>query len=66
MDIINELQNRVDPHTFTPRAVYDGRKNLFSIRLLPFGEDNTREVPRIVLMHRFLHLNHVIDSSLSL
>ncbi|KAF4619813.1 hypothetical protein D9613_005017 [Agrocybe pediades] len=43
MDIIKQLQLRIAPEIFTPRAVYDGRKNLFAIRELPFGEDHTQE-----------------------
>ncbi|KIP10717.1 hypothetical protein PHLGIDRAFT_125407 [Phlebiopsis gigantea 11061_1 CR5-6] len=38
MDIIRRLQEQVAPETFTPRCVYDGRKNLFSIRQLPFSD----------------------------
>lgn len=36
MDIIKHMQENVAPHIFTPPAVYDGRKNLFAPRLLPF------------------------------
>lgn len=44
MELIRRLQFDVAPNIFTPRAVYDGRKNLFSIRELPFGDEGTREV----------------------
>ncbi|KZW04251.1 eukaryotic translation initiation factor 2C [Exidia glandulosa HHB12029] len=37
MEIIIKLQNLVAPDVFTPRVVYDGRKNIFSPRALPFG-----------------------------
>ncbi|KAF8205042.1 argonaute-like protein [Pholiota molesta] len=40
MDIIKELQTVVAPTIFTPRAVYDGRKNMFAVRELPFGDSN--------------------------
>ncbi|KAJ7754236.1 argonaute-like protein [Mycena maculata] len=36
MDLIRRLQFDVAPQIFTPRCVYDGRKNIFSIRKLPF------------------------------
>uniref|UniRef100_A0A8H8CLR0 Argonaute-like protein n=1 Tax=Psilocybe cubensis TaxID=181762 RepID=A0A8H8CLR0_PSICU len=38
MDIIESLQFRIAPAIFTPRCVYDGRKNIFAVRELPFGE----------------------------
>ncbi|KZT20385.1 argonaute-like protein [Neolentinus lepideus HHB14362 ss-1] len=37
MELITTLQLSVAPDIFTPRAVYDGRKNLFAARELPFG-----------------------------
>ncbi|KAH9943477.1 argonaute-like protein [Epithele typhae] len=33
----------IAPDIFTPRAVYDGRKNLFAARELPFGPSGTHE-----------------------
>lgn len=39
MDVIRQLQQVTAPQVFTPRCVYDGRKNLFSIRRLPFTDD---------------------------
>ncbi|KAJ7729362.1 hypothetical protein B0H16DRAFT_1587256 [Mycena metata] len=36
MDLIRGLQFDIAPQIFTPRCVYDGRKNIFSIRELPF------------------------------
>jgi eukaryotic translation initiation factor 2C len=44
MDIIKQLQYVVAPSIFTPRAVYDGRKNMFAARELPFGENHIQEV----------------------
>ena len=38
MQIMHALQTETAPEIFTPRAAYDGRKNLFSIRELPFTE----------------------------
>ncbi|KAJ3552097.1 hypothetical protein NM688_g4337 [Phlebia brevispora] len=38
MQVIRRLQEVVAPQIFTPRVVYDGRKNLFSIRELPFPD----------------------------
>ncbi|KAH8830505.1 argonaute-like protein [Flagelloscypha sp. PMI_526] len=35
MEIIETLQTSIAPQTFTPRAVYDGRKNVFAPRQLP-------------------------------
>ncbi|KAF5344152.1 hypothetical protein D9758_008884 [Tetrapyrgos nigripes] len=43
MDIIRALQHEVDPVTFTPPGVYDGRKNFFTARKLPFGEEGSKE-----------------------
>ncbi|KAG9080369.1 hypothetical protein FRC06_006673, partial [Ceratobasidium sp. 370] len=41
MDLIRVLQERIAPTVFTPRAVYDGRKNLFACRRLPLsGRDS--------------------------
>ncbi|THH11493.1 hypothetical protein EW145_g610 [Phellinidium pouzarii] len=42
MDLITHLQTYVAPAVFTPRAVYDGRKNLFAVSTLKFpsGEDH--------------------------
>jgi eukaryotic translation initiation factor 2C len=47
MDIVTTLQQVVAPQIFTPRAVYDGRKNLFAIRELPFGGEDSAEVSLI-------------------
>jgi eukaryotic translation initiation factor 2C len=44
MDIIRALQTQVAPTIFTPRAVYDGRKNMFAARELPFGDTGQQEV----------------------
>lgn len=42
MMIIRRLQENVAPHIFTPKAVYDGRKNIFSARQLPLeGKSQT-------------------------
>ncbi|KAL0575953.1 hypothetical protein V5O48_006023 [Marasmius crinis-equi] len=37
MEIIGALQSRAAPEVFTPRAVYDGRKNMFAARELPLS-----------------------------
>ena len=44
MEIIKRLQTVAAPDVFTPRAVYDGRKNMFAPRKLPLGPNDTREV----------------------
>ncbi|KAG9100456.1 hypothetical protein FRC06_004126 [Ceratobasidium sp. 370] len=46
MDLIRVLQERIAPTVFTPRAVYDGRKNLFASRRLPLsgGDSQTFDV----------------------
>lgn len=46
MDIIEQLQLVTAPEIFTPRVVYDGRKNIFAIRQLPFGPNDFKEVSR--------------------
>ncbi|KAI0702894.1 argonaute-like protein [Cytidiella melzeri] len=38
MDLIRHLQEVIAPQVFTPPAVYDGRKNMFAARELPFTE----------------------------
>jgi eukaryotic translation initiation factor 2C len=43
MDLIRTLQQDIAPQIFTPRAVYDGRKNMFAARELPF-ENGTQDV----------------------
>ncbi|KAK0482092.1 argonaute-like protein [Armillaria luteobubalina] len=43
MELIRELQSTTAPAIFTPRAVYDGRKNLFAARALPFDGANYME-----------------------
>ncbi|CAE6365294.1 unnamed protein product [Rhizoctonia solani] len=37
LDVIRTLQEQVAPTIFTPRTVYDGRKNLFASRCLPLS-----------------------------
>ncbi|KAI0375597.1 argonaute-like protein [Pilatotrama ljubarskyi] len=44
MEIIERLQTVIAPEVFTPRAVYDGRKNMFAARPLPFGTSGEFEV----------------------
>ncbi|KAI0353623.1 argonaute-like protein [Trametes cingulata] len=44
MEIIERLQTIIAPQVFTPRAVYDGRKNMFAARPLPFGPSGEFEV----------------------
>lgn len=41
LDIIKELQNSITD-VFNPKAVYDGRKNMFSIRPLPLGKRDNK------------------------
>ncbi|KAH7914195.1 argonaute-like protein [Hygrophoropsis aurantiaca] len=43
MEIIQHLQTIDAVNVFTPRAVYDGRKNMFAARELPFGPTGTQE-----------------------
>ena len=44
MEIIKRLQTVVAPETFTPRVVYDGRKNIFAPRQLALGPTDSQEV----------------------
>ena len=39
MELVARLQKVVAPDIFTPRAVYDGRKNLFTINSLKFPNE---------------------------
>ena len=48
MDLIARLQVDIAPEIFKPRAVYDGRKNLFAPRELPLGDSGTKEVRRTI------------------
>ena len=44
MDIITHLQEKLEPNLFTPRAVYDGRKNLFAAHPLRFANGDSQTV----------------------
>ena len=46
IELVVRLQEVIEPGIFTPRGVYDGRKNLFSTRRYPF-ENDTRTVSMI-------------------
>jgi eukaryotic translation initiation factor 2C len=50
MDLIKHMQEVVAPDIFTPPAVYDGRKNLFAPRLLPFAGGATSQEVWILLI----------------
>lgn len=52
MELIDKLQSELAPDTFKPRAVYDGRKNMFSPKQLPLGPTNSKEV-RHATSHMF-------------
>ncbi|KAH6915370.1 argonaute-like protein [Coprinopsis sp. MPI-PUGE-AT-0042] len=41
--IITQLQTKIAPGIFTPRVVYDGRKNIFSPKVLDFGGEDSME-----------------------
>ncbi|KAF7433014.1 hypothetical protein PC9H_004959 [Pleurotus ostreatus] len=41
-DIIKQLQNTVAPEVFTPKGVYDGRKNIFFTQELAFGPNHSK------------------------
>jgi len=41
--LIKKLQHEVAANVFTPRAVYDGKKNMFAPRELPLGPTHSRE-----------------------
>lgn len=47
MDLIHHLQTVVAPQVFTPRAVYDGRKNMFAAATLPLPNGDWGEVGRV-------------------
>lgn len=55
MDLIRHLQEYVAPNVFTPRAAYDGRKNMFSSITLQFpGGSDSAEVSFYPLHVTFL------------
>ena len=58
MDLITRLQTQVEPAMFTPRAVYDGRKNMFTVKELPFGPTNSREVIRSLMQCHHFEVAH--------
>lgn len=64
MELVRQLQTTVAPQIFTPRAVYDGRKNVFSVRELPFGPEGTKEVRPLLLLS--VATDHLLQSSMSL
>jgi eukaryotic translation initiation factor 2C len=50
MELVRRLQEVVAPKIFSPPAVYDGRKNLFATRALPFpGGAQTHDVRDMVV-----------------
>ena len=48
MELIVRLQENVHPEIFDPKGVYDGRKNMFSMKRYPF-ENDTRTVCKLFL-----------------
>ena len=46
MDLIARMQTELAPDIFTPRVVYDGRRNLFAPRRLILGFNDSMEVRR--------------------
>ena len=44
MELVKKLQTEVAPAVFTPRAVFDGRKNMFAARVLPLGPTHAATV----------------------
>ena len=63
MELIRQLQFHVEPAIFTPRAVYDGRKNMFARRELPLGPSNSREV--VLLLFCVTSVSHLSHSLMS-
>lgn len=61
MDLIKQLQTVVAPQIFTPRGVYDGRKNIFAAREFPFGETHTKE--ESILSSSGAHYTVMLNSS---
>jgi eukaryotic translation initiation factor 2C len=51
MDLIRILQERIAPTVFTPRVVYDGRKNIFASRQLPLSGGDSQTVSPRELTH---------------
>lgn len=51
MDLIRQLQEVLAPQIFTPRAVYDGRKNMFAARTLPLKDDSEEVTFIVVVFH---------------
>lgn len=42
VQIMRTLQEQLEPNIFSPRGAYDGRKNLFTIKKLALGDNDTR------------------------
>lgn len=63
-EIIKTLQTVIEPNVFTPRGVYDGRKNMFSPKRFSFGD--TGEVGFICTVPFFWLLTNTLASVLCL
>lgn len=50
-EIIKILQTAVEPNVFTPRAAYDGRKNLFASKKYDFGDVGEVRLLRSFFFH---------------
>jgi hypothetical protein len=51
------LQERLEPNIFSPKGVYDGRKNLFTTKRLPFGDSDSRTVCFVLRIAKIMASN---------
>ena len=64
MEVVETLQTKIAPEVFTTRVVYDGRKNIFSTRLLQFPSGSeSQEVYPFAYLKVFIYFQ-VLTSSI--
>ena len=64
MELVETLQMKIAPEVFTTRVVYDGRKNIFSTKLLQFPSGSeSQEVYPFAYLKVFIYF-WVLTSSI--
>ncbi|KAF8670621.1 argonaute family [Rhizoctonia solani] len=54
LELLQTLQEKIVPTVFTPRAVYDGRHNLFASRRLPLrGDEGNSQTVRAIILKKY-------------
>lgn len=55
MQIFDALQTRVAPNIFTSLAVYDGRKNAFTLVKMPLGPTDSAKVNIVQILATYAY-----------